>query len=186
MKKSYVYFIVPFVSMLIFFFGFYWNAHKDFKQRAVDKVRIEREAKDAKLRKEFQDREVAVKAAIELQEKRKVEKKLRDEKDTRDKEARENARQAREKAARDADKFEATAKRLQKEIEVEKKEIVEVQAQRKRTVDEQAFLREYVKKAEDNSRNLAGVLERIDAADKAAEAAARAAAAAATAAAAKK
>jgi hypothetical protein len=183
MKKSYVYFIVPFVSMLIFFFGFYRNAHKDFKKRAVDKVRIEREAKDAKLRKEFQDREVAVKAAIELQEKRKVEKKLRDEKDARDKEARENARQAREKAARDADKFEATAKRLQKEIEVEKKEIVEVQAQRQRTVDEQAFLREYVKKAEDNSRNLAGVLERIDAADKAAEAAARAAAAAATAAA---
>jgi hypothetical protein len=183
MKKTYVYFIVPFVAMLVFFFGFYWNAHKDFEQREVDKIRIAREARDAKLRKEVQDRELAVKAAIELQEKRKIEKKLRDEKETRDKEERENARQAREKAARDADKFEATVKRLQKEIEIEKKEIVEVQAERKQTVDEQAFLREYVKKAEDNRRNLAGVLERIDAADKAAEAAARAAAAAATAAA---
>jgi len=183
MKKSYVYFIVPFVSLLVFFFGFYWNAHKEFEQRAQDKVRIGREAKEAKVRKEMQDREVAVKSAIELQEKRKTEKKARDEKDARDKEARENARQAREKAARDADKFEATAKRLQKEIEVEKKEVIEVAGLRKRTVDEQVFLKEYVQKAEANTRNLSGVLERIDAADKAAEAAARAAAAAAAAAA---
>jgi hypothetical protein len=49
-------------------------------------------------------------------------------------------------------------------------------------VDEQKFLKEYVKKAQANTQSLATVLERIDAADKAAEAAARAAEAAAKAA----
>lgn len=178
MKKSYVYFLVPLVALIVFFFGFYWNAHKDFEAREEAKIRKVKDEKEAKLLKEAKDREVAVKAAIEMQEKRKKEKQERDAKDARDKEEREKARLAREKAARDADKFQATVTRLKKEIEVEKKEITEVQADRKRTVDEQNFLKEYVKKAEANARNLTGVLERIDAADKAAEAAARAAEAA--------
>lgn len=179
MKKSYVYFVVPLVALIVFFFGFYWNAHKDFEAREqakIDKVKAE---KEAKLMKEAKDREIAVKSAIEMQEKRKKEKQERDAKEAREKEEREKARLAREKAARDADKFEANVKRLEKEIDVEKKAIVEVQADRKRTIEEQNFLKEYVKKAEANSRNLTGVLERIDAADKAIEAAAKAAEAAA-------
>lgn len=183
MKKSYVYFVVPLVALVVFFFGFYWNAHKDYEAREQAKIVQAREQKEAKLRKEMQDRELAVKAAIEMQEKRRKEKKEREEKEAREKEEREQARQAREKAARDADKFEATVVRLQKEIAAEKEEIAEIQLERKQTIDEQNFVKEYVAKAQNNARSLMGVLERIEAADKAAEAKAKAEAAAAIAAA---
>jgi CHASE3 domain sensor protein len=186
MKKSYAYFVAPVVLLLIFFFGFYWNAHKNYEERAQNKIKEEREQKRAKLEKEAKDREKAVEAALALQEKRRAEKKAKDAKEAREKEERELARQARDKAGREADRLEAQAKRLQKEIDVEKTELTQVQALRKRTIDEQAFQREYVKKAEDNQRNLMGVLERIAAADKAIEDAAKAAAAAEAAAKAKK
>ena len=186
MKKSYVYFVIPLALLAVFFFGFYWSAHKDFETRELKKIQDVQDAKKAKLEKEAKDREKAVQAALELQEKRKIEKKARDAKDAKDKEERENARQARDKAGRDAEKLEVQVKRLQKEIDGEKRELAEAQTERKRQSDEQAFLREYVKKAETNAKSLNAVLERIQAADKAAEDAARAAAAAAAAAAAKK
>lgn len=182
MKKSYVYFIVPILALAVFFFGFYWNSHKDFEAREQAKITAARDAKQARLEKEAKDREKAVQAAIELQEKRRAEKKARDQREALAKEARETARQARDKAGRDADKLEAQVRRLQKDIDLEKKELLAVQAERKRHMDEEKFLREYVKKAEANATNLNGVLERIAAADKAAADAARAAAAAAAAA----
>ena len=182
MKKSYVYFIVPLLALLIFFFGFYWNAHKNFEAREQAKVKQASDAKRAKLEEEARNREIAVKSAIEMQEKRRKEKKEREERESREKEERERARQARDKAGRDSEKLEQQVKRIQKEIEGEKKELTEVQAERKRTAEEEGFLKEYVKKAEANTKSLTGVLERIAAADKAAEDAARAAAAAAAAA----
>jgi hypothetical protein len=186
MKKSYVYFVLPLLALVVFFFAFYWNAHKDYEARAQAVVKKARDERLAKLEKEAKDREAAVKSALDMQEKRRVEKKAREEKESMEKESREKARQARDKAGRDSEKLEQQAKRIQKEIEVEKKELVEVQAERKRTADEHGFLKEYVKKAEQNSKSLMGVLERIAAADKAAEDAAKAAEAAAKAAATKK
>ena len=186
MKKSYVYFVLPLLALVVFFFAFYWNAHKDYEARAQAVVKKARDERLAKLEKEAKDREAAVKSALDMQEKRRVEKKAREEKESMEKEAREKARQARDKAGRDSEKLEQQAKRIQKEIEVEKKELVEVQAERKRAADEHGFLKEYVKKAEQNSKSLMGVLERIAAADKAAEDAAKAAEAAAKAAATKK
>jgi len=183
MKKSYVYFIAPLLALVVFFFGFYWNAHKDYGAREDAKVKMARDAKQAKLEKEAKDRERAVMEAISLQEKRKAEKKARDIREATAKEEREKARQGRDKAGRDSDKLEAQVRRLQKEIDAEKIELVNVQAEKKRHADEEGFLREYVKKAEANANSLKGVLERIAAADKAAEDAARAAAAAAAAAA---
>src|SRR5215216_2758031 len=175
MKKSYVYFVAPLAALLVFFFGFYWNAHKNFEDKEAFKIKQERDARQAKLEKEAKDREVAVKAAVDLQEKRKAEKKAREEKENREKEEREKARQARDKAGRDADKLEQQVKRLEKEIDAEKKELAEVQSERKRTVEEQGFLKQYVAKAEQNAKSYTGLLERIAAADKAAEDAAKAA-----------
>lgn len=166
MKKSYVYFVAPIALLLVFFFGFYWNAHKNYEDREAAKVKAEKDAKQAKLEKEANDRKAAVEAALALQEKRRAEKKAKDEKDAHDKEEREKARQARDRAGRDADKLEQQAKRLHKEIDVEKKEFAEVQADNKRTNDELAFVNEYVKKAEANAKGYTSVLERIEAADK--------------------
>lgn len=186
MKKSSLYFIIPLLALVVFFFAFYWNAHKEFEARAQAVIKKARDEKVAKLEKEAKDREAAVKAALDMQEKRRAEKKEREEREAREKEAREKARQARDKAGRDAEKLEQQAKRLQKEIEGEKKELAEVQVERKRTADEHGFLKEYVKKAEQNAKSLMGVLERIAAADKAAADAAKAAEAAAKAASTKK
>ena len=33
MKKSYIYFVVPIAALVIFFFAFYWNAHKNYADR---------------------------------------------------------------------------------------------------------------------------------------------------------
>ncbi len=175
MKKSYLYFIVPLVLLVVFFFGFYWSAHKDFEGKEQAKITEAANQRLAKLQKEAKDRESAVKSALEAQEKRRNEKKARDEKETREKEEREKARQNRDKAGRDAEKLEQQAKRIQKEIDAEKVELAAAQTERKRVTDEHVFLKEYVKKAETNAKNLTGVLERIAAADKAAEDAAKAA-----------
>ena len=168
MKKSYVYFVAPIVLMVVFFFGFYWNAHKNFEAKEAAVLKQARDQKQAKLEKEQQDRLKAVQSALELQEKRRADKKARDEKEAREKEEREKARQARDKAGRDAEKLDQQVKRLQKEIEVEKKQLTEVQAEKKQTMEEHAFLKQYVAKAEQNAKSFTGVLERIAAADKAA------------------
>ena len=181
MKKSYVYFIAPLLALVVFFFGFYWNAHKDFQGREDAKVKAIFDQKQAKLEKEAKDREKAVQSAVEMQENRKIAKKARDLREAQAKEEREKARQAREKASRDSDKLEAQVRRIQKEIDVEKRDLAEVQTAKKLHEDEEKFLREYVKKAEANANSLKGVLERIQAADKAAEDAAKAAALAAAA-----
>ena len=181
-KRSYVYFVAPIALLIVFFFGFYWNAHRDYEAREAAKVKAERDAKQAKLEKEAKDREAAVKAALAMQDKRRADKKAKDEREARDKEAREKARQARDKAGREADKLEQQAKRLHKEIDGEKKELLAVQADHKRTVEELAFVKEYVKKAEANTKGMTGVLERIEAADKMAADMAKAAAEAAKAA----
>lgn len=186
MKKTYVYFVAPLVLMVVFFFGFYWNAHKNYEAREQAVIQKARDEKRAKLEKEQQDRLKAVQAAIEMQEKRRAEKKEREEREAREKEEREKARLARDNAGREADKLEQTAKRLQKEIAVEKEELAEIQKERKLTVDEHEFLKQYVAKAEQNAKSFTGVLEKIAAADKAIEDARKAAEIAEKAAAAKK
>lgn len=182
MKKNlYIYFVVPLVGLIVFF-GFYWKASKEFDEREAAVVRKARDAKEAKLKQEAANRELAVKQALELQEKRRAEKKIKDEREAKEAEARAAAVQARSKASRDADKIEASVKRLQKDIEDEKKEIVKIQADKKRFGDDQTFLMEYVKQAETNVKNLRGVLEKIAEADRKWEEAQREAAARAAAA----
>ncbi len=182
MKKNYVYFIAP-VAGLAIFAGIYWNYAADYQVRQENQEKARIEAKNEKIRQENIAKSEAVKAAIEAQDKRKKEKKAREERDAKEKEQRELAMQARTKAKEDVRKYQEQVRRLQKEVEENKKELAKIEEDKKRSVDEQGFLREFVKKAEGNTQNLSGVLERIAAADKAAEDAAKAAAAAAAAAA---
>ncbi len=184
-KNRYIYFLSPLIGLVVFF-GFYWNASKAYDEREADVVRKAREAKTAKLEIEAKNREIAVKQAVEQQEKRRAAKKLKDEQEAREAEERAKAVQARQKASRDADKIEATAKRLLRDTEEENKEIAKIEADKKRFGEEQGFLLNYVKQAETNVKNLRGVLEKINEADRTSEEARRAAEAAAKAAAKKK
>lgn len=175
MKKTYLYFLVPLIG-LIAFGGLYWNFSKGYEAKLAEKARIVREAKEEKLRAESKNREQAIKEALVAQERRKVEKAAKEAKEKADQDARQLAIEARDKANREQIKLGQQVERLEKDIKVEKDAIAKIEDEMKRAVDEQKFLRTYVKQAESNTKSLSEVLERIAAAD-AAKAAADAAAA---------
>ena len=182
MKKKYLYVSAPLLATLVFF-GFYLSARKDYDAKEDAVVQLARDAKAKKLQEEAKNREKAVIQALEQQDKRRAEKKAREERESKEAEARAEAIQARQKAGRDAEKLEAQTKRLQRDIEDEKKEIAKFEADKKHFLEEKAFLEQYVKAAESNVKSLTAVLDKIVDADKkwedAQKEAARAAAAAA-------
>ncbi|MBL9208398.1 MAG: hypothetical protein JNN01_25165 [Opitutaceae bacterium] len=179
MNKAY--FIAPLLGLLIFG-GFYWNFAEGYAEKEKAKQALVKKEKDEKIRLENEGRKKAVEDAIKLQEQRKKEKVEKDEKDRLEKEARQAAIDARDKSYRDKEKLEKQVDRLNKEILAEKDLIAKVEETKKIARDEEVFLRKYVKEAENNVKELATVIEKIDAADKARAAAEAAAAAAAKAA----
>ncbi len=178
MKKAYV--IFPAVALVIFF-GFYWNFHSKYEAVIAERAHQVRLDKEAKQRKEAEDRALAIKDALIAQEKRKQERVAKEAKDRADHDARQLAIEARDKAFRDRDKLTKQRDRLTDEVAAEKVAIAKLEDQTRKAVDEEAFLRKYVLQAETNQKGLTAVLDKIAAAD-----AARAAAEAAAAAAAKK
>jgi len=176
MKKSYVYFLVPLIGLCAFG-ALYWNFSAGYEAELARKARVVREAKDEKLRVEARNRETAIKDALLAQERRKLEKATKEAKEKADQDARQLAVEARDKANREQMKLAQQVDRLEKDIKVEKEAIAKIEEERKRAVDEEAFLKTYVKQAEANTKSLTEVLDKITAAD-AARAAADAVAAA--------
>lgn len=174
MKKSYIYFLLPLVG-LIAFGAVYWNFSEGYEAKLAEKTRIQREAKDEKLRIEAKNREQAIKDALAAQERRKIEKAEKEAKEKADNETRQLAIEAQRKAERDQMKLAQQVKRLEEEIKVEQEAIAKIEGQRKLAADEENFLKTYVKQAETNTKKLTEVLDKITAAD-AARAAAEAAA----------
>lgn len=178
MKKSYVYFIAPLVGLGLFA-GVYWKYASTYDARLEAAATAQRKIKEGKIHDENMLKKKAVEDAIAAQDRRKQEKALKEAKDQEDRDRRDHSVQARNKAKEDSRKFSDQVKRLDRDVEENKKEMAKIEEDKKHSVDEQAFLREYVKKAEANQKSLGIVLEKIAAADKAAEEAARAAALAA-------
>mgnify|MGYP001557638598 FL=1 len=176
MKKTYVYFLVPILGVIAFA-AVYWNFSSGYEARLAEKAAIVRQAKEDKLRKEAKDREIAIKDALASQERRKAEKAAKEAKEQTDQEQRQLALDAREKAFRDQVKLSQQVERLEKDVKVEKEAIAKIEEEKKRAVEEQAFLKGYVKQAQANTKSLSEVLDKITAAD-AARAAADALAAA--------
>jgi colicin import membrane protein len=175
MKKSYIYFLVPLIG-LIAFGAVYWNFSASYEAKLAEKERIQREARDAKLREEAKSREKAIKDALAAQERRKIEKAEKEAKQKADDEARQLAIEAQRKAERDQAKLAQQVDRLKKEIKVEQEAIAKLEEERKQAVEEENFLKTYVKQAEANTKNLTEVLDKIVAADAARQAAEAAAA----------
>ena len=130
--------------------------------------------------------DAAVEDALVAQEVRKKQKSDKETKELEERDRRERAALAMANARDTSTRKVAEVRRLEKQVEDAKKEIVRIEQEKKSSIDEQAFIRIYVQKAEANQKALAAVLQKIEAADRAAEEAARAAAAAAAAAAKKK
>jgi len=180
MKKSLIYFIVPLLGLVVFGAA-YWNFTSEFEHREEAKRLQARASKDAKLQEEARLREKAVKDALAEQDRRKKAKAEKDEKERKDREERDNAIQVRNKASQDARKSEDKVSRLTKEIKAEEEAIAKIEEDRKRLVEEDAFLKDYVAKIQASRQKLNAVLEKIETADRLAAEAARAAAAAAAA-----
>jgi colicin import membrane protein len=175
MKKTYVYFLVPLLGLIIFG-AVYWNFNAGYEAKEAAKKAAIQQAKREKLEKEARDREIAIKDALAAQEKRKQEKAAKEAKDRADKEARLAAIDARDKANRDQARLQGQMERLQKDVKTEQEAIAKLQADKEESVKQYNFLKDYVKQAQANTKKLYQVVEKIAAAD-AAKAAADAAAA---------
>lgn len=164
MKKTYVYFLVPIIGVIAFG-AVYWNFSEGYEAKLAAKAAQAKAEKVEKLRIEAQNREQAIKDALAAQERRRAEKAARELKEKADAEARQLAVEARDKANRDQQKLSQQVDRLEKDIKIEKEAIAKIQEERRRAIDEQAFLQQYVKQAEANTRSLTEVLDKITAAD---------------------
>jgi colicin import membrane protein len=175
MNKAY--FIIPFIALGIFI-GFYMPFERGYKAKAVaQQARLE-EAKKAKAKQEIANREAAIKAAVDAQEKRKKEKEAKDKIEEEKKVARQAAEDKRERAHSDRLKLTDQSRRLKKDLEEVQAEIKKIEEQKKTLIDEQTFLKTYVKQAEANVKYYYDLLDKIAVAEKARADAAAAAAAA--------
>jgi low affinity Fe/Cu permease len=176
MKKAYV--IFPAVALIVFF-GFWWNYNSQYQARKAEKAQQAKLELEAKRLQEARDREIAIKDALEAQERRRAERAIKEAKELADREARQAAIENQNKAAREKDRFAKQVERLNGDIKVEREAIAALEEQSRKALLELGILREAVRLAQTNEKNLSTVLDRIAAADTA-RAAAEAAAAAAS------
>ncbi len=173
-----VYIIIPLIGLALFsVFYIKFTKEHDVKLAAI--VAKEEEAKKEKARQEVINREKAIQAAIEAQAKRKAEREAKEKLDEEKRVARQVAEEKRERSFSDRNKFADQSRRLKKDLEEVQEEVKKIELQKKTLLDEQDFLKKYVRQAEANVKYYQDLLEKIAQADKArAEAAAAAAAAA--------
>jgi hypothetical protein len=170
-----VYIIVPAILLGIFAF-FYSGAVKEMKAKETAiKQEAEQKRKD-KAAREIENREKAMKEAIETSARRKVEREAREAVEEAKKTARQEAEDARIRANEDRNKFRDQVARLKKDLEEVKAVTAKVADEKKRNLDEQTHLKDYVKQAEANVKYYYDLLDKIAAAEAAkAKAAAEAA-----------
>jgi len=175
MKKAYV--IFPTLAMLIFF-GYWWNFSAEYEAKEAAKKEQIRLEKIAKLEQEALDRKKAIEDALANQE---IRRKERDEKEAKrqaDREQRQADIEARRQADREKQKLARQVSQLESDVYAEKQTLAKIEEKKRILIGEEAFLREYVSKANSNEADVTKVIQRIIAAD-AARANAVAAAAAA-------
>lgn len=170
-----VYIIIPFVCLAIFA-GFYVKFEKGFDARLAEVAKREVEAKKEKAKKEIAEREKAYNAAIEAQAKRKLEREAKEKLEQKKKDDRQVAEDKRIKANDDKNRLTTQVRSLKKDLEEVQAEIKKIEEQKKTYVDEQAFLKNYVKQAEANVKYYYDLLDKIALAEKARADAAAAAA----------
>ena len=176
MKKAYV--IFPTLAMLIFF-GYWWSFSSDYEAKQAAIAEKAKQEKIQKLEQEARDREQAIKEAVAAQEERRIEREAKEAQKLKDREERQLAKEASTKAFREKEKLTLQLKRLNEDVQNESAEIAKLEASKELHIQEEAFLRQYVTKAETNQSDMTQVIQKIAAADAAAKAAADAAAAAA-------
>lgn len=173
-----VYIIFPLICTLIFG-GFYYSFDKGYEQKQAEiKAKADADLK-AKAAKDVADRATAITAAVESAKKREAERKERDRIAEEKATARQDAEDRRQKTYDERNRARDQVGRLKKDLDEVKGTFGKLEDDKKKSLDEQAFLKTYVKQAEANVKYYYDLLEKIDAAEKAKAAQAAAAAAAA-------
>lgn len=162
MKKAYV--IFPLLAMLIFF-GFWWNFNSKYEAEQLEKDRLARVAREDKLKKEAEERKIAIQQAVAAADARKQERETKAAMLQAERDTRQHAKEASDKAFRDKEKLARQVERLQNDVETEKGLIDKLEEKKKLLVKDEAFLRKYVTLAETNQQGLQDVLEQIAKAD---------------------
>ena len=157
-----VYFIGP-IAALCLFIGVYSVHRGDFEEREAAKVAAVAAAKDARLEAERAAQKAAMAEAIQAAERRNVEKAAKEAAEKAEREVRQVAVDARDKAYREQEKLARQIERLKKDIEAEQAAITKIAAERRATDSEQAFLRDFVAKAQANVQALQALLIKLDA-----------------------
>jgi len=165
MKKVYV--IWPVLGLAVFS-AFYWNFARGAAERAHQQEVQEAEDRKARILKELESRKKAVEDAIAAQAKRAAERAAAEKK----KDAEDAARQAlldkRQQTFDDVNRrLRPQLDRLKTDAEDIKSDIAQLNLQKTQYVDEEAFLRTFVVKAQENVKTYQDMLAKIAAADKA-------------------
>lgn len=159
MNKTY--FLAPLLALIVFT-GFYTVHRGGLKDREAAKAAAAEAALQAKNEADLAARKTAMAEAIAAAELRKKEKDAKAAKDAADKEARQLAIDARDKAFRDQDKIAKQIDRVKKDIETEQAALAKLAAARKEAEAEKAFLTDFVAKAQTNVQALQAVLTKLN------------------------
>ena len=165
MNKAY--FLVPLIAVILFS-GYYWSFKTAYEKKLDDQVLVEKQKHIEQLKVEAKNREKAIQMAVEADAKRKEERAAKEAKDKAEKDARQAAADARGKALREQGRLEIQARHLKDQVDTLKEEIAKIEEQKKSATAEQDFLNVYVKQADANVSSLTAVLDKIEAANKAA------------------
>jgi uncharacterized protein (DUF3084 family) len=165
MNKAY--FLVPLIAVILFS-GYYWSFKTAYDKKLEDQVLVEKQKHVEQLKVEAKNREIAIQLAVKADAKRKEERAIKEAKDRAEKDARQAAADARGKALREQGRLEIQARHLAEQVTTLKEEIAKIEEQKKSATAEQDFLNVYVNQAEANVISLSAVLDKIDAANKAA------------------
>lgn len=163
MNKAYL--IWPLIGLLVFG-AFYWHASKGFAERDRQ-VAIQKEKdRQERITQDLLRRKKAIEDAIKAQEERKAARLLKEKKEEEERIARDAMLDRRNRAFDDVNKrLRPQLDRLKQDADSVRQEIQQLDLQKKQYVDEEAFLRGFVRTAEANVKTYYDLLEKVKAAD---------------------
>ncbi|PTY07891.1 hypothetical protein DB347_06590 [Opitutaceae bacterium EW11] len=162
MKK--LYFIGP-IAALGLFAAYTLQFNKAYDAREAQKAAEARIAKEAKLKSEAEARKRALEDAVASQQKLKKERADKEAEETRRKESRQAAIDARDRSLREQERLSRQLDRLKKDVKTEQDAIAKLEASIKYNRDEKTFFNEFVAKAQKNAAAYTELLTKIDAAE---------------------
>ncbi len=162
MNKAY--WIAPLLSLLVFG-AVYSNFKSDHDARVKSWQEHVQAEKDARLRAETEARRKAVDVAVRAQAERQRERAAKEAEERARRNARQAALDARDLAFHEQEKLTKQIESLKRDIASEQDAVAQINRDRQSSLDEQAFLKTYIVKAQDNVKALEDVLTKINAAE---------------------